>query len=295
MAAGCIETTQIITLNPDGSGRIRIDQVTAGLPPLALMGEPGDAKVDQDQRARQELGELLGKASGVEAWSQASCEALPDGGIHCKATGYFKDISKLDVMPGHQGNNDQPVRWAKNAKGGMELVLDDAKPRKAPTTAPAMPEDQVLALVKEEQARYREQKPMMGMFMSKIRIDLTFLLPGTVEESNNLKKIDHGVQLVIEGQKLLDVADKIMNDDNAVAAMVRTGQGTEEPPENFNELMFGSKGPIMARVAGDLKPQFDYAAEVATAKAGQDAMLKKLGVEIKVPPSPFGPATAPAP
>jgi hypothetical protein len=152
-----------------------------------------------------------------------------------------------------------------------------------------------LDLVKEEQARYREQKPMMATFMSKIRIDLTFLLPGAVEESNNLKKIEHGVQLVIEGQKLFDVADKIMNDDEAVAALIRAGKGTEEPPENFNELMFGSKGPIMARVSGDLKPQFDYAAEVAQAKANQDAMLKKLGVEIKPPASPFGPTTAPGP
>ena len=63
------------------------------------------------------------------------------------------------------------------------------------------------------------------------------------------------------------------------------------------ELLFGSKGPFTAHVAGEMKPQFDYAAEVKAAKEAYPKMAEKLGLEKAIgepakPPAAEKPATA---
>ena len=45
------------------------------------------------------------------------------------------------------------------------------------------------------------------------------------------------------------------------------------------EKVFGTRGPLTARVTGDLKPAFDYAKEVKAAKDAYPAMIKKLGLD----------------
>jgi hypothetical protein len=51
------------------------------------------------------------------------------------------------------------------------------------------------------------------------------------------------------------------------------------------EMVFGKKiKAFKADVTGEFKPQFDYKAEMGKAKAGQDAMVKKLGLDLTVHP-----------
>ena len=288
----CVEATEVITVNPDGSGKIQIDE-TMATPPNFGPGGPGGAKPDPDKLAKTAVGQTLANKA-IEAWSDVSYEVLNDGRIHVKATGYFKDVTKLGVLPGQPPQADQGFRWSKNDKGGMDLVLKtDKAPATAPASQPKLTDEQVSAKVKEAKMQYQQMKPMMAMMLGTLKIDMTFVLPGKLQEVNNFKKTDKGVQLVIEGKKMLEVMDKSMTDDKALEALVRAGKKADDQPENFNEMMFGSKGEIMARVGGDLKPVFDYAAEMGKAKAGQDEMLKKLGVEIKAPGLNFGgPASA---
>jgi hypothetical protein len=53
-----------------------------------------------------------------------------------------------------------------------------------------------------------------------------------------------------------------------------------------NEILFGQKGPIRAVMGAPRKPLFDYGTEMAAAKAGYPALLKRLGMASALPAKP---------
>jgi hypothetical protein len=80
-----------------------------------------------------------------------------------------------------------------------------------------------------------------------------------------------------------------MADDKVVAASIKAGRdplGDDLDHEKGLELIFGRKiTAFKADVTGELTPLFDYKAEMEKAKAGQDAMVKKLGLDLSDHPA----------
>ena len=115
-----------------------------------------------------------------------------------------------------------------------------------------------------------------------MKIEQKFHLPGTLDKVSGLEKTEKGgVKISITGQKILEVMDKMMVDDETLTAAIKAGKDPMKDgsgKEKMNEMMFGSK-TVEATVNGDLKPLFDYKAEVEKAKAAQKDMFKKLGVD----------------
>jgi hypothetical protein len=285
LLAGCLEVRQDYTLNPDGSGKLVVD-LTAQEAPLNI----GQAETpDPEVMAKQTVRRMLDGSKGVDAWADVAYNRTEDGRVHIKCTAYFKDLAKTQLAT----VGSLVVTFAKDDKGGMTLLIANAPEaaKAAPASAPKLTPEEIDQRVKMQREQFQQMRPMMEMFLGKARVEMSFRLPGTVGEVSNLQKEQGGVlRFVLEGAKALQVIDQLMADDayvrERVAAGAVVGRGGAQLNDALNEKLFGSRGPLQARVTGDLKPLFDYAAEAKAAKDAYPKMLERLGMA----PAPSAPA-----
>ena len=290
MLAGCLEVRQDYTLNPDGSGKVVVDLLVQEMPVNVGQAEAPDPGV----LAKQNVRRILDGAAGVEAWADVAYNRTEDGRLHFKGTAYFKDFS----TPRPAAAGPLVVTFAKDDKGGMTLLI--ASPpeaaKAAPAPAPKLTPEETDQRVKAQREQFQQMRPMIEMFLGKARAEMSFRLPGTVGEVSNLQKEQGGaVRFVFDGAKALQAVDQLMADDAYVRERVASGAGVgaggARLNDALNEKLFGSRGPVQARVSGDLKPLFDYAAEVKAAKDAYPKMLERLGLA-PAPPAPPPPASA---
>jgi hypothetical protein len=287
MLAGCFEIKQDTSLNPDGSGKAAVELT---MPDMGAMGmtmgmkeetPPPDPEVTLKQFAKQTLDDT----KGVEAWSDVSFARTEDGRMKFKGTAYFKDFAAFRLSTG-KGDNGPTFR--KDDKGGMVLELpmpsDEAKGPAAPAGPPPSAEE-MAKLIQAARLQYQQMRPMMEMMLGKMKVEMAFRLPGTLAEVSGFQKQPDGsVRIAMDGAKMLQVMDQLNADDAYVRQTILAGKkpGADMDPA-VAEKLFGTKGPIKARVTGDLKPLFDYAAAVKAAKEAYPKMIESLGLD-KVPP-----------
>jgi hypothetical protein len=127
---------------------------------------------------------------------------------------------------------------------------------------------------------------MMGPMLEKIKQDLTYKLPGTIESSTNMKKIDvNTVNIQVDGAKIMAAMDAMMNDDQwmkkqaEAGVFVKGGSASAIDDDELNLRVFGEKGPVKAVVTGPGQSQFDYKSEVAAAKAEYTKLMEKFSKE----------------
>ena len=77
--SGCIESRDMFTLNPDGSGKV----VHVATAPNLDLGFGGDAQApsDPDMAGRKVVREMLKASKGVDAWRDVGYEMLDDGRV----------------------------------------------------------------------------------------------------------------------------------------------------------------------------------------------------------------------
>jgi hypothetical protein len=281
--SGCLESKMVYTVNPDGSGKFTFDSLMA-VPAPHMLG-PNKVNPDPNALAKGQLEQAIRSSKGVEAWSDLSYEVAKDGRAHVQGVGYFPDVTKTSGPGG-----DNTIKWSKTDKGmTLEIVMKNQK-KQAATKPEELTDEQAAKIAKQAQAQWPQTRMMMVAFLSNAKVDETYMLPGKLGDVEGFDKTDKGgVQLVIEGKKILEVMDKVMADDKMVAASIKAGRDPMDGPDDATMigLLFG-KGvkAFKADVTGDLKPQFDYKAEMEKAKAGQDEMIKKLGLDLTANPSP---------
>jgi hypothetical protein len=280
--AGCFETKQVITLNPDGSGKVVMDTLMASQAMMMMAATSKESAPDSNEIAKGMAVGMISRSTGVDAWSDVSYEVAKDNRVHLTATAYFPDYSKIKI----EGPSLMEANWTKADK---DMVLEVQMSSKGPDGEKAEPAPKALTdkevddLLKQKRQEWAMSKAMMAQVFNSLKMDTTFVLPGKVVEANIFEKTEQGVRLSIEGKKILAAMDKIVADDKLMKDAIKAGKDpVKDGPgasDAMQEAMFGGKGPIRARVSGDIKPLFDYKAEVAKAKAAQPAMLKKLGIE----------------
>jgi hypothetical protein len=290
LVLGCVETKQECTLNPDGSGKAIFEVVTTD---MSAMFAPQAQAPDPELSAKRMAKQILDGSAGVEAWSDVSCGCTDDGRVRFKGTAYFKDLSKVKFKAG----NFEGLSFTKDDKGGMVLALGEKKEEAKPPAPPApLSPDEVAARVQAERAKFQQMRPMIEMMMARMRIDITFHLPGTLAEVSVFEKQPDGsVRLVLDGAKVLQTLDDVMADDKMLGDLVASGQGIGGGPkmdEFMKQRLFGSTSPMRARVTGDLAPRFDYDAEVKAAAAAYPKMIEQLGLD-KLPPAAAPPSGLP--
>ena len=302
LVAGCIETKQDVTLNPDRSGKVRVELVMSDMPfSMTPQNEPPDPQMTAKRVAKS----VLDGSKGIETWSDVAVERTEDSRTRFTGTAYFKDFTAMHLEAGKM----QGVTLEKTDDGGMLLRLqpqqqpdaapggrETGTPPAEPEPKPEMSEQEMQQRLAAERAKWQQMKPMMAMTIGKMRMDATFRLPGKLVEVKGFQKTpDGGVQFVFDGAKVLEVIDKLMADDAYVKENMLAGKGgMGQRPRGDEALkqLFGTSGPLVAKTEGPAEAQFDYAAEVQAAKAAYPAMIQRLGLD-QVPASGLGPQMPP--
>ena len=282
--SACVETKNNSTVNPDGSTKVTIDALIQPPPDMSAFGAPAASapKPDPAKLAKSAAANFLRSAKGVDAWSAVSTEVAKDGRIHILATAYAPDINKfhLDMVP--------PVKYTVDAAGNGKLELSKDKPPAASAPAPKT-DEQIKAEVDKAKTDYKQMRGMMGPILNKMKLDLTYTLPGTVSSAVIFTKTGpNSANFVMEGRKMLAAMDTMMADDAALTASIKAGKKADENDDAMFLQIYGAKGPAVVLFAGATKPQFDFKAESAAAKDKQDAMLKEAGIDLTQPKNPMG-------
>ena len=284
--AGCFETKQVITLNPDGSGKLVIDSfVSTEMISMAAGMGGGKAPPDANTLPKKAAADMVAKSKGVDAWSDVTYELAKDGRIHVAGTAFFPDYTKLKL----EGPGGAEFKWTKD---GKDMVLEVENKGMSPdggaagdanaAPPPALSDKEVEDALTKKRQEWQMSKAMMGQLLGSLKLETAFVLPGKVAEVSVLEKTDQGVRMVMDGKKMLEAIDKVMADDKIMKEAIKAGKDptkSDAAVQAMQETMFGKKGPMRAKVSGDLKPLFDYKAEMGKAKAAQPAMMKTLGIE----------------
>jgi hypothetical protein len=268
-AIGCFESKEDYVLNPDGSGKVTIvGTFETIMPGMSASTNPKDTMM--------EVKELLEKSKGVDAWSGVTYDRTKEGRVSFKGTAYFPDISKLDLETFGKDANLK--------KEGNKLVLLIQEKEEIEETPAAKPSaEEAKAQVEQTKKQWQSMKSMIGPMLEKIKQDLTYKLPGTIESSTNMKKIDvNTVNIQVDGAKIMAAMDAMMNDDAwlkkqaEAGVFVKGGNAPNMDDDELNQRVFGERGPVKVVMTGPGQPQFDYKTEVAAAKAEYTKLMDQL-------------------
>jgi hypothetical protein len=270
LLSSCYETKQDFTLNPDGSGKVLHE---CSFQEVNISNE-NDTSEEALQAA---IGRIVKDSKGVEAWSDVSFKRLEDGRLWFRGTAYFKKLDELEI------HNQSMLQFAWKTQGGgkADLTLDLKKsdnPKPKQDISKLTPDERAQK-IKTERAKFQKSKPMFAAMLGNLKQTVSFKLPGKVESSSNFKPSASGaLGLNFDGAKMADTIEKLVSDD---AWLEKNGFDMQNSPEldsEFGGLLFGEKAPVKATVTGASAPLFNYAAEVAAALKGAEALQKKLGV-----------------
>jgi hypothetical protein len=267
---GKFETEEDYTLNPDGTGKVRIKA-------CYQVGDPGGT-------LRGPMTKTLEESGGIDAWSDFSFELTDDGLIQFTGTAYFRDISGVDIKFGSVERQIPGVRFAEES-GGMVLEMQTGAEEKEEEPRPAVPnlsDEQIEQQIQTVRTEFEQVKPMFSAIFSGMKFSLSYRLPGKLEEVMNFKKgKGNVVRLSIEGARLIEAIVRRLSDDQWCREQVLAGRElmSDQPGSSeLNEELFGEKGPVRAVLTGELKPLFDYEAEVEAAREAYPDMVKELGL-----------------
>jgi hypothetical protein len=270
LVSGCFDTREDFTLNPDGSGKV-VHECTF----QTMDFNAGNEAQDTGRALTNAVRELLQQAKGVEAWRDVSFKTLDDGRLYFRGTAYFKDLSKLEIPNQTMLEFD----WTKNADSSALLTLrtnksepaDGISVHRAKKPAKDLSPEELNKLIKQQRASFQQSKPMMAGILGPMKQSVVWHLPGNVTSSSNFAKDSAGnLTIKIEGAKMLDVIEKLVNDDDWCRKHGGTGfDDMQEKPvmdAEFNQFIFGENAPVSATLAAMSGPLFDYDAEVEVAK-----------------------------
>lgn len=276
---GCIEKKSEYTINPDGSGKVLYDVIFAPMN-LNLTGDD----TDPAGQVKDAVEKILNESKGVDTWKDVSFELTDDGKVHFNGTAYFADFNNLDIKAGGFSSKQELV-LSKDSVGRIAIELKDTsdpKDDEKKTDAENLTEEQVAQKIKEARLQYNTAKPMVIGMLGTLKTDTTLHLPGTIAEVSNFEKIDGStVRLVFEGAKILEVMDKMMQDDEMLEEQIRAGKNPMQsgPGSDLiaNKMLYGQEAPVKVVLTGKTKNLFDYKTEVQAAKDNYKNMIKELG------------------
>ncbi|MDB5313069.1 MAG: hypothetical protein JWO38_7271 [Gemmataceae bacterium] len=305
-AIGCVEGEQVFTLNPDGSGKVKIDVVTA--PPIEPFGPQGKPGEDEtiDGLLRKTIRPLL-TAPGVTAWKDVTAEFVPDGRLKFVGTAYFKKLDDLDLkinpLLGSQfglgTGPDGSLTLARKKKSKAGNAPDNpgfllGTGKKTPEELAKMPDEQLDAYIMKERVGYQSAKPFVLAMLTDAKVKTTFILPGEPGSVSGFKTDGQKVYFQLDGNKAITGINKIYALDNA--ALRKVYRSKEEAAALVEAMIgFAPDDSAKATVAKPTGPQFDYDKEVKEAHAAYPELRKKfqLGDDVRLPvgsvPFPKGP------
>jgi hypothetical protein len=290
VSLGCVEGEQTYTLNPDGSGKVKFDIVTAApFDPLAGPAAKTDDTID-GLRTKAIKGIL--ESPGVAAWKDVSADFAPDGRLKFVGTAYFKQLDTFGIQNMAFLRSDFAL--TPGADGSLTLVRSKKDPmnkggltpnrpgKKSPDELAKLTDPELDAYIMRERVEYQSIKPFIIGMLTDAKLKTTLVLPGEVGGVRGFQpEGKNGVSFVMDGNKLIVAANKLYAQDNeAFRKMYRSGKTPDDVLESF-----GVPDRATATVAKPGKPQFDFEAEVKAARDAYPDLRKKLkiGENVRLP------------
>lgn len=185
----CIKVKYIITVYPDGSGKlvsetqIPMDPVEVALELMSgLAGDEEGEEVDMEVLVEKLLFDSLKeRAKGLVAWSRIEREKTEEGETINRFTGYFDDINKLRFTQGEGESGFEHFSFARLEDGSYEftaLITMDESPFPMP--------DGPVTEEKKEEAR-QQMKAMGGAIAEGLEITYTVRMPGETLEAEGVE------------------------------------------------------------------------------------------------------------
>ncbi|QQL45507.1 hypothetical protein [Sulfuriroseicoccus oceanibius] len=294
--ASCVDEEREFTLNPDGSGKVKVVATFSTDSVISFNGESDSP----EKRAKDAVKATLEDSRGVMTWADVSYEVLEGKKVKFEGTAYFPDINKLRIKVGstkldtfqpEMVTQDGVVTITCPAKDKSEGGDGDVGIKIGPTGGDAdQPEWSTLS--KEGQdARLAEVKAelsKMRMMIAGLAADMSnrvvFHLPADPQGVTNFEKSgERTLRVEQSGEQLLAAVDKLLADDEQLRGLLASGHNVmkDGPPA---ELMLGAKGDPTLRFAANAQPQFDYAKEQEAAATAFPQMMKDLGLVVVMAP-----------
>lgn len=277
--SGCMDITDVYTINPDGSGKVVHEAVLAQM----NMSLDGSSSEPTEESLKKAVLEEIKKAKGIEAWRDVTYEQRGKDKFYFKGTAYFSDLNKLKFHNSGGSINVFDEVSLRLEDGQAVLEIKSSEDDEEETGAENITEENVDEEIAKLQAEYQKTRMMAAGIFSGVKLKRTFYLPGTVTAHSNLVKTEDGGWVSdFAGAKLLEFMDVVMNDEALLRRELLNGhnplQGGGPADDNkINEYIFGEAAPIEAAFAPGNQPLFDYAAEVAQANADFAPMAEELG------------------
>jgi len=284
--AGCIDTDDTFTINPDGSGKV----IHKALIPSDSMQFNLGEELSEEEKFQNAVKDELTKAKGVDAWKDVTF-AKEGESIRFEGTAYFKNINKLKFH-----NSGVTVGMYNDLKFSedsgymtIEIMSDKSKKdEKEVAVDTPLTEEEVLAKIEEQRAEYAKSRLMLAGLMQAVHRKRRFYLPGTsVEVSNFQKESDGSFLNDFQGSKMIEIMDAKINDDDYMRKEIEEGRNVmKDGPggdDQMNELIFTNRGPVRIEVEHRNQILFDYEAEVALAREQFADTQNKLGIIPEAP------------
>jgi hypothetical protein len=303
--SGCVELEQVYTLNPDGSGKVRMEArvpYAGDLIKVSPQGAKPEAEDALEEKLRRHVADMLSKAEGVTAWKDVTAEFAPDGRLHFVGTAYFKNLDDLAM------EKSFPLlgtgRLVRQPDGSLRLYSSAKKepaPEKPPREPRTMTDKELDRHILAKRVEYQGGKPILTALLTDLKYRNVYQLPGTAQLPGAVPRIpgtllkqegSRGVSYAIEGNELFKAMKQAMEADNDTLRKKMRASNRLDLFEQMLDIEPGGPGSSasfkdreLATVAKPTGPQFDYQREVQEARAAYPRLRKNLGLgdEVKLP------------
>jgi hypothetical protein len=274
LVCGCIEGTQTITLNPDGSGKVTYDFMMASNP-------LGPGMQDSLDKLKDQSVEQFVRQKGVAAWKDVSVDWMPDGRLHYVATAYF---AKIDDLQDLCGMHLMKGEGSNSAKIVFDVKMSDEKKKQPPPDLAKLNEKELDEYIFKKRVAYQAGKPMVAMMFTDLKVTTLIRLPGAVGELKGMKKeSDRAASWTLDGNAFLAQSKTFMAQNDAdLKKKIKEAKSLD-----LLEAMGVDKSTFNPEVnfTQGADAQFDYAAEVKKAREDYPALRKRLKINdaLKLP------------
>jgi len=267
--AGCQSNRFVYYLNPDGSGKVEIE---ASLVVIDLK--------ERTSKARRFAGKMVREASGIDAWRDVDYFSYEgDARVKFRGTAYFRDVSavgfpkviglrpKLERQP----NGESILSIALGKVAGEDAASDEPEKK-------ALSDEEVDRKFRRGQEGFRRDPQRIRKMFKDFSLKTIVHLPGGARDIRGFERHADGLLGVsVQGKEIAAAIERVYSDETLLREAVRLGEmDSDRAMRAWYGGVFERIESCRAVLAPPSQPLFDYAGEVAEARAGMEKLLFEL-------------------
>ena len=287
LSSGCVESEETYFLNPDGSGKVRVQFR------VPISGGTTRRIVDPEELARDQVKKVLSDSKGVEVWSEVTWSNTLEGQLEFSGTAYFPDLNRFSLHYGISAVNNTTNEGfnldLRDEEWVLSMKLDGPDKRDPPDEPETLSEEEIQRRVNSLRLKYFQKLPMTKMMLDGLRVEKRLHLPGDADSLSVFRRMEPSgpLQLVFDGEKLLEAMRKISEDPAFWRTMARRSDPSNTVRIPFYKViskLHGRDQYPQVTVRAPFRPQFDYEAEVANARKQYHKLYQRLNLPLDPEP-----------